>query len=118
MRRPSREIIETKLTRLFSSQKDGDRTKIGKFGIGFVSVFAIGPDVVAARLVAEGIGPAEATTAARAAHGDLERARVLATDPALAERRDAFAGAPHRLDGSGAAAFAVAAKRRKTASSS
>ncbi len=42
----SREIIETKLTRLFSSQKDGDRTKIGKFGIGFVSVFAIGPDVV------------------------------------------------------------------------
>ena len=42
----TREIIETKLTRLFSSQKDGDRTKIGKFGIGFVSVFAIGPDVV------------------------------------------------------------------------
>lgn len=42
----SREIIETKLTRLFSSQKDGDRTKIGKFGIGFVSVFAIGPEVV------------------------------------------------------------------------
>lgn len=42
----SREIIETKLTRLFSSEKDGDRTKIGKFGIGFVSVFAIVPDVV------------------------------------------------------------------------
>jgi len=42
----TREIIETKLTRLFSSQKDGDRTKIGKFGIGFVSVFAIAPDVV------------------------------------------------------------------------
>lgn len=42
----SREIIETKLTRLFSSQKDGDRTKIGKFGIGFVSVFAIGPEIV------------------------------------------------------------------------
>ncbi len=42
----SRDIIETKLTRLFSSQKDGDRTKIGKFGIGFVSVFAIGPEVV------------------------------------------------------------------------
>ncbi len=42
----TREIIETKLTRLFSSQKDGDRTKIGKFGIGFVSVFALGPEVV------------------------------------------------------------------------
>ncbi len=42
----SREIIETKLTRLFSSAKDGDMTKIGKFGIGFVSVFAIQPDAV------------------------------------------------------------------------
>ncbi len=42
----TREIIETKLTRLFSSSKDGDRTKIGKFGIGFVSVFAIEPEAV------------------------------------------------------------------------
>ena len=42
----TREIIESKLTRLFSSNKDGDRTKIGKFGIGFVSVFAIEPDAV------------------------------------------------------------------------
>ncbi len=73
-----------------------------------VDFHAIGSDVVAARLVAEGIGPAEAMTAARAAHGDLERARVLATDPALAERRDAFAGAPHRLDGTGAVAFRTA----------
>jgi molecular chaperone HtpG len=42
----NREIIETRLTRLFSSAKDGDRTKIGKFGIGFVSVFAIDPEAV------------------------------------------------------------------------
>jgi molecular chaperone HtpG len=42
----NREIIETRLTRLFSSSKDGDRTKIGKFGIGFVSVFAIAPEAV------------------------------------------------------------------------
>src|SRR5690606_30370618 len=41
-----REIIDSKLTRLFSSGKDGDMTKIGKFGIGFVSVFAINPDAV------------------------------------------------------------------------
>ena len=41
-----RAIIDTKLTRLFSSAKDGDMTKIGKFGIGFVSVFAIEPDAV------------------------------------------------------------------------
>jgi molecular chaperone HtpG len=42
----TREIIDTRLTRLFSSAKDGDYTKIGRFGIGFVSVFAIDPDVV------------------------------------------------------------------------
>jgi hypothetical protein len=42
----NREIIESRLTRLFSSGKDGDRTKIGKFGIGFVSVFAINPEAV------------------------------------------------------------------------
>lgn len=41
-----RDIIDTKLTRLFSSSKDGDLTKIGRFGIGFVSVFAIQPDAV------------------------------------------------------------------------
>lgn len=41
-----RRIIDTKLTRLFSSGKDGDLTKIGRFGIGFVSVFAIEPDAV------------------------------------------------------------------------
>ena len=69
---------------------------------------AIGPDVVAARLVAEGVGPAEAMVAARASHGDLDRARVLATDPALSERRAAFAGAPHRLDGSGTVAMRLA----------
>jgi hypothetical protein len=41
-----RQIIDTRLTRLFSSSKDGDYTKIGRFGIGFVSVFAIDPEVV------------------------------------------------------------------------
>jgi molecular chaperone HtpG len=42
----NRHIIETKLTRLFSSGKDDDLTKIGRFGIGFVSVFAIAPEMV------------------------------------------------------------------------
>lgn len=42
----NREIIDTQLTRLFSSSKENDLTKIGKFGIGFVSVFALKPDAV------------------------------------------------------------------------
>ncbi len=42
----TRAIIDTRLTRLFSSSKEGDYTKIGRFGIGFVSVFAIDPDLV------------------------------------------------------------------------
>lgn len=39
-------VIENKLVRLFSSSKDGDLTKIGKFDIGFVSVFALDPVMV------------------------------------------------------------------------
>ncbi len=42
----TREIVESRLVRLFSSHKDDDFTKIGKFGIGFVSVFAIEPELV------------------------------------------------------------------------
>lgn len=40
------EIIDNQLTKLFSSSKDGDLTKIGKFGIGFVSIFAPSPKAV------------------------------------------------------------------------
>merc|ERR1711978_879133 len=64
----------------------------------------IADDVVAARLVTEGLAPGAATAAARAALGDLDRARVLAADPELSARRDAFAGVPHELDGTGAVA--------------
>jgi hypothetical protein len=39
-------IIDQQLTRLFSSTKEDDLTKIGKFGIGFTSIFAIRPDAV------------------------------------------------------------------------
>lgn len=42
----SREIVEGPLLTLFSSSKEGDEGKIGKYGVGFVSVFAIGPDAV------------------------------------------------------------------------
>ena len=42
----NRAIIDSKLTRLFSSDKENDLTKIGKFGIGFVSVFSLKPELV------------------------------------------------------------------------
>lgn len=72
-----------------------------------VEFHAIATDVIAARLVTEGIDPATAMAAAQAGYGDLERARLLATDESLAERREAFVQAPSRLDGSGSAATSL-----------
>ena len=62
---------------------------------------ALPTDVVAAQLVESGIDPQTAEVAAQAAAGDLTRARVLATDPGLMARRDAFAALATRLDGTG-----------------
>jgi molecular chaperone HtpG len=42
----TREIIENQLLVLFRSTKEKDKTKIGKFGIGFKSVLAPNPEVV------------------------------------------------------------------------
>jgi hypothetical protein len=39
-------ILDDYLLTLFSSTKEGDLTKIGKFGIGFVSIFALEPELV------------------------------------------------------------------------
>lgn len=39
-------IIDEQLTKMFSSTKEDDLTKIGKFGIGFTSIFAIHPEAV------------------------------------------------------------------------
>ena len=39
-------IIDDYLLTLFSSSRENDLTKIGKFGVGFVSIFAIEPDLV------------------------------------------------------------------------
>jgi DNA polymerase-3 subunit delta' len=68
----------------------------------------ISDDLIAARLLTEGVGPVEARAAAQAAGGDLDRARLLAVDPELAARRAAFADAPRRLDGTGAVAMGTA----------
>ena len=45
----TRAIIEGPLLTLFESSKESDSSKIGKYGIGFVSVFAIAPDRVDVR---------------------------------------------------------------------
>jgi len=66
-----------------------------------ITFAALSDEVVAADLVEAGVDPEMAAVAAIAAGGDLTRARVLASDPGLMERRDAFAGAAHRLDGTG-----------------
>jgi len=39
-------IIDQELTRLFASSKEEDLTKIGQFGIGFVSTFALEPAAI------------------------------------------------------------------------
>jgi DNA polymerase-3 subunit delta' len=64
-------------------------------------------EVVAAALEADGVAPASAAAAAAAAGGDLDRARLLAADPALVARREAFARLPLRLDGTGHAVAAA-----------
>lgn len=58
-------------------------------------------------LVAEGHDADVAEVAAAAAMGSLERARLLASDPGLAGRRQEWAMVPRRLDGSGAAVAVV-----------
>ncbi len=60
------------------------------------------------RLRAEGVSADAAHAAAGAALGSLERARVLADDPALAARLDWWRGVPDRLTGTPAAASALA----------
>ena len=55
---------------------------------------AIGADVIAERLVAEGVDPAAAATAAIASLGDIGRARVLASDADSPSDARAFAARP------------------------
>jgi DNA polymerase III subunit delta' len=61
-------------------------------------------------LVASGIDESVAKTAANAAGGRLDRARLLATDPEVANRMAFWQNIPRRLDGTGAAASVVAAE--------
>ncbi|MCX6519985.1 MAG: hypothetical protein NTZ21_04920 [Actinobacteria bacterium] len=56
---------------------------------------------ITAALVGEGHEAAASASAAAASAGNLDRARVLVSDPGLAARRAAFAAMPARLDGTG-----------------
>ncbi|HEY8524208.1 MAG TPA: hypothetical protein VIL48_04545 [Acidimicrobiales bacterium] len=75
-----------------------------------VETRAVPVAALAERLVAEGVDPDRAEAAARAAAGDLERARTLATDERLALRHEAWRAVPRRLDGTGHKAAEVVAE--------
>ncbi|MFP5376345.1 MAG: DNA polymerase III subunit delta', partial [Acidimicrobiia bacterium] len=70
----------------------------------------VAPEVIAEALVGEGVAPDLAGQVAAASGGRPERARLRASDPGFAARRDAWSGVPARLDGTGATAAALADK--------
>jgi len=76
------------------------RVDFGALGVG---------DIVSA-LSAEGVEVATAAVVAEAAGGRLDRARLLAGDPAFSERRSTWQSVPQRLDGTGAAVATIAAE--------
>ena len=67
-----------------------------------VNFVPLADEVIVAELTDNGISRETAEFAARAAHGSLSRARLLATDAQLIERMQTFASIPARLDGTGA----------------
>ncbi len=67
-----------------------------------VDFAAVSDEAVAAALQAEGLAPADAAMAARAAAGNLDRARILARDDRVAARHETWRSIPERLDGAGA----------------
>ena len=66
--------------------------------------------VIAAQLRAEGVRGEVADAASMSAGGDLDRARLLATDAHVIERRRFWFDLPGRLDGTGARAAAIASE--------
>lgn len=64
----------------------------------------LSPKVVEERLLSEGVAPGRAVEAAAFAGGDLDRARLLASDERLAIRLAAWRDLPRRLDGRGSTA--------------
>lgn len=73
-----------------------------------VDLAAVPTNLLVERLVADGVDLDVARVSAEGAGGSLSRARLLARDPEVVARRDAWYAAPTRLDGTGATAAAVA----------
>jgi len=67
-------------------------------------------EAIRAVLESEGVDPVEAGEAARASAGRLDRARLLATDPEVAARRNAWEEVPARLDGTGSTVAVLVAE--------
>lgn len=73
---------------------------------------AITTDVVARVLEDDGLDPDRAAEVAAAAHGDVDRARLLAADERFALRVAAWREVPRRLDGTGAVVAQTVAELR------
>lgn len=65
---------------------------------------AVAEPVLLERLRTEGVDEETARASVASAGGSLRRARLLATDPGVLARREAWYRAPERLDGTGATA--------------
>jgi len=65
-------------------------------------------ETISRALEGEGVAPAAAAEAARAAGGRMDRARILTTDAEVAARRSAWESVPARLDGTGATVAIIA----------
>ena len=70
--------------------------------------------VIESALFADGVPPARAKAAAAAAGGDLDRARLLATDDSLADRAALWRTLPQRLNGSGSAVVEMVSQVRES----
>jgi DNA polymerase-3 subunit delta' len=64
-------------------------------------------DLIVNTLIEEGAHRGAAQAAAASAHGSLTRARLLASDPQLAKRREYFTNIPKRIDGTGATVASI-----------
>jgi DNA polymerase-3 subunit delta' len=71
---------------------------------------SLAPSELTAALVGEGVDPSLAASAAEAAGGRLDRARLLASDPGFEARRRTWRSLPHRLDGTGATVSVLASE--------